>query len=242
LITASQIWWLNGDWDRLEKETADWFLDQDPTSSNGRMCAMRTQVELARGREPTSSVLVASEYPLDENANVLVRSLEALQTGGLIGAAAAVAASTLSAFSAHTHMMEDFEVMLAPTVELQLQAGDLAMADRLLSLADPLLSGRGRAITRAEVPRLRGMLAIARGEDPEADLRAAAAAHEAYGAPYLLALTRYELARWLFTHGGTKEAELLLDEARETFARLGAVPALEKTDALRSETVGSGMP
>jgi hypothetical protein len=199
------------------------------------MCAMRIQIDLARGRQPTTSPLVASENPLDENANVLVRSLESLQAGNQTATAAAVAASTLSAFSAFSDMVEDFEVMLAPAVELQLRAGDLAMAERLLSLANPLLGGRGRAITRAEVPRLRGMLAAARGEDAEADLRTAAAAHEAYGAPYLLAVTRYELARWLTTRGRADEAGPLLDQARATFTRLGAIPALENADALRTE-------
>lgn len=136
-------------------------------------------------------------------------------------------------------MMEDFEVVLGPAVELQLRAGDLAAAERLLALADPLLGGLGRALTRAELPRLRGLLAVARGEDPERDLRAAVAAQEAYGAPYLLAQTRYELAHWLVKQGSIEEAIGLLDQARATFSRLGAVPALEKTDALRRETLES---
>ncbi|MFL6022680.1 MAG: hypothetical protein ACJ72O_05010, partial [Marmoricola sp.] len=123
--------------------------------------------------------------------------------------------------------------------ELQLRAGDLAAARRLVELFAPLLSGRGRALTRAELPRLRGLLAVARGEDPEPHLRSALAAQEVYGAPYLLAQTRFEFAHWLLKQGSTEEAIALLDKARATFVRLGAVPALEKTDALRRDTLES---
>jgi len=239
VVTASQIWWLSGDWERLEQEVDGWLLDHEPTNYNGRFLSPRALVDIARGRQPAPSALMPSDEAVDENANTLFRALCAAHTGDPSAPAAEVAASTVLAFSASTAMLEDFEVMLGPAVELQLRAGDLDAAERLLALAVPLLGGRGRALTRAEVPRLRGMLAAARGEDPEADLRAAAAAHGAYGAPYLLAQTRYELASWLLKQGSTEEASGLLDQARATFSRLGAVPAVEKTDALRREILAS---
>jgi hypothetical protein len=235
LITASQLWWLNGDWDRMEQELDAWLLDHEPTSSNGRFLAMRTQVDLARGRRPAPSALVAADDAVDENANMLVRALRAAYEGDPSTLAAEAVTSAVLAFGGSKALHEDFEVMLSPVVELQLRVRDLDSAERLLALADPLLGGRGRALTRAELSRLRGMLAAARGEDPEHELRAAVAAHEAYGAPYLLALTRYELARWLVTRGRTEEAGSLLDHALATFARLGAIPALENADSVQTE-------
>jgi class 3 adenylate cyclase/tetratricopeptide (TPR) repeat protein len=237
IITGAQVWWVSGDWDRMEQEIDAWLLDHEPTSSNGRILAMRAQVDIARGRQPAPSALVTTDDAWEQNANILFRSLCAANEGDVSAPAAEVAVSTVSAFGEAAGMLDDFELMLTPAVELQVRAGDLLAAERLLALFAPLLGGRGRAITRAEVPRLRGMLAAARGEDPERDLRTALAAHESYGAPYLLAQTRYELASWLLKQGSTEEATGLLDQARETFARLGAVPAVEKTDALRREAL-----
>jgi hypothetical protein len=104
-----------------------------------------------------------------------------------------------------------------------------------MALAGPLLGGRGRPITRAEAPRLRGLLAIARGEDPEPDLREAAAAHEGYGTPYLLARTRLELGRWLQEQGRGREATELLALARPVFVELRATPSVVELDALVGE-------
>ena len=239
VVTGAQVWWLHGDWDRLEQEIDAWVLDHEPTSITGRFLALRGLVDIARGRQPAPAALVVSDDAADENANILVRALRASHDADPAAPAAEVAASTLAAFGDTGGMLEDFEVMLAPAVELQLRAGDFAAAEDLLDLAAPLLGGQGRALTRAELPRLRGLLAVARGEDPERDLRAAAAAHEVYGAPYLLAQTRYELAQWLLNQGSTEEALGLLDQARATFLRLGAVPALERTDALQRQTLES---
>jgi hypothetical protein len=135
-------------------------------------------------------------------------------------------------------MLEDFEVGWAPVVELQLQAGDLDEAEAVLNLATPLMGGRGRALTRAELPRLRGMITAARGGDPEHDLREAERAHAAYGAPFLLARTRHELARWLLTQGRSSEALPLLEQARGTYEQLRAQARLDDLAALTPESVG----
>jgi tetratricopeptide (TPR) repeat protein len=228
-----QLWWLTGDWDRLERELEAWLLDHEPTSINGRLLTMRALVDLARGRQPAPSPLVTTDDTTEENGNVLFRALSDAYAGDPAAPAAEAAAAAVSAFGDRTSNTEDLEVLLAPAVELQLRAGDPDSAERLLALAAPLMGGRGHALTRAEVPRLRGLIAVARGEDAEGDFRAALAAHEAYGAPYLIAQTRYELARCLIGRGSTEDALGLIDEARATFARLGAGPALEKADALR---------
>ncbi len=124
-------------------------------------------------------------------------------------------------------------MLWAPAVELQLSAGELDTAEELLRLAVPYVTGgRSRDLSRGVVPRLRGLLALERGEDPEPDLREAEAALAAYGAPYLLARTRLELGRWLQQQGRGDEASGMLSQARETFVTLGAAPSLAEVDAL----------
>ena len=96
----------------------------------------------------------------------------------------------------------------------------------------------GRPLTGAVVRRLRGLIAAADGQDPEADLRAAETGFAAYGAPYLLARTRLELAGWLIGEGRQAEAAPLLAQSRAVFVELGAAPSVHEVDALAPTTVG----
>ncbi|MDX6217806.1 MAG: hypothetical protein QOG99_3390, partial [Frankiales bacterium] len=80
--------------------------------------------------------------------------------------------------------------------------------------------------------RLTGLVALARGEDPEAHLRTAEHEFATYGAPFYLACTRFELGTWLRARGREPEAAPLLAQARAAFEELGAtakVAAMERT-------------
>lgn len=230
MANACFTWWLNGDWDRVAAELGPWFTDHEPTGSTGFMWLSLALVELARGESVTSVDVLDPEDPGERNSTILTRSLIQAASGDVAAAAAAAAEVALAAYSGD--MLEDIEVHLAPAVELQLRAGDLDMAERLLALMDPLLGGRSRGITRGEHPRLRGMITAARGGDPEADFRAAEQAHAAYGAVFLLARTRLELGRWLTTRGRAEEARPVLAEARAAFERLGAAPSIADLDTI----------
>jgi class 3 adenylate cyclase/tetratricopeptide (TPR) repeat protein len=95
---------------------------------------------------------------------------------------------------------------------------------------------RIEAVTRGSLPpslgahaqRFRALL----GDSPEQRFLGAAAVLREYRlAPYA-ALVQLEHAEWLVREGRGDEAEPLLAEAREAFDRLGAVPWLERADAL----------
>ncbi|NYD41992.1 hypothetical protein [Nocardioides panaciterrulae] len=229
LTNACFTWWLNGDWDRLLAETGEWFEDREVTASSGSLWLSRAQVQLARGEPVDVPDIPPSEDPYDQQTAAVSLALRAAWRGEVADAAAALEREQRSLQAVE---LEDFEMIWAPGVELQLHAGNVDAASRLLQLAEPVAGRRGRPLTRALLPRLRGLVAAARGEDPEADLREAVAALEAYGARYLLARTRLDLGRWLVARDRTGEADPLLAEARAVFVDLRALPSVAEVDAL----------
>ena len=232
LINAAFTWWYAGDWDRLCEEVREWVDGRPFTATSGSLLFSEGLVRLARGESlPECDDLPDAEDAWESLSKTLALALRDTQAGDVVGAAMAVAAAVHACY-AGGDFFDDFEVMWAPAVELQLQAGALDEAEKVLALASPLLGGRGRAVTRGEHPRLRGLITAARGGDPEADFRAAETAHEAYGAVFLLARTRLELARWLTGQARSDEAMPLLQQARATFVRLGAAPSIAEVDSL----------
>ena len=230
MINTCIVWWLSGEWPRVLEETHAW-VDIEPSAAASPLWLLRALVRLARGEVLEEVDLPGSEEPYFQHSAQVVRALTLDSAGDARGAATMVADSCRRTFAAGS-LAEDFEILWAPSVELQLQVGDLDTAAELLALADELGRTREFALTRGVVPRLRGLLSLARGEDPEADLREAEAAFAAYGAPYLLARTRLELAGWLTTQGRSNEASPLLAQARATFVDLGAAPSVAEVDAL----------
>ncbi len=242
LTNAACTWWLAGEWDRLTVELEE-RLDGGTLTGCELLMVVLAQVRLARG-EPRvlREGLPDSEDPWEQHGKELYAALCREHDGDLAGAARAAAASAKATFAdLDADALDDFEVGWAPVVELLLRAGDLTGAAAAVDLAAPLLGGRGRALTLAEHARLRGTIAAARGENPEADLRAAEQAHAAYGAPYLLARTRLELGRWLAGQRRHDEADPLLAAARETFVSLGAAPSVADVDALRATATPVGV-
>ncbi|MCW2768137.1 MAG: adenylate/guanylate cyclase, partial [Nocardioides sp.] len=237
LTNAGFTWFLRGEWDRLLSAMNEQLEGRDPSTTAGPLWMMLYGVLRARGEALPESLLPASEVPYERLANDIVRA-QALAATGDIATAAADAAVVTRSVVGDAGMREDFEMLWSPAVELQLEAGDLETAAELLALAGPL-GGGSRAVTRGMVPRFRGLLALARGEDPEDDLREAERALESYGAPYLLARTRLELARWLTGQDRPDEAAPLLDLARPTFVALRATPSVADVDALAGVLIGS---
>ena len=240
LINASFTWVLRGDWDTLLEFQTEWLDGRPGTSSEAMLHVSRLGVLAARGLPlHIRDDLPDSEDGWEQHGKELALAVLREGRGDLVGAAAQAAASAHRIFGSG-EMLEDFEVLWAPVVELQLRAGNVDEAESVLALAAPLLGGRSRPITRAEHARLSGMIAAARGQDPEEDLRAAETAHVAYGAPFLLARTRHELAAWLVSQGRGSEAAPLIEQARATYTQLRAAPHLEALAALEREPAPVG--
>ncbi len=230
LVNVGFTWWFSGDWDRVVEETTGWFETREVNARSSSLWLSRALVGSARGETAAPPGFPESENVDDATATALVDSL-ATAAHDPRGAARR-AAQAIEAMFGHGEMFDDFEIFWGPTLELQLAAGDLDAAQRVLDLGAPLVGGRARPLSHAEHVRLTGLLAAARGGDPEADFRAAERAHAAYGAPYLLARTRLELGRWLVGQGRGDEATVMLAQARETFVALGAAPSLAELDEL----------
>lgn len=236
LTNCGFTWWMAGRWDQLEDELARWAEEQESNPAFAALWVVLGLQRRARGLPLDLGVVADSDDPWEQHCAELVRGLVQAENGDVVGASQRIADSAVRLWG--DGLSEDIEVLLAPVVELQLAAGRVDVAEELMALFAPRLSGRVRPVSQAEVHRLRGLIAVARGLDPEIDLRAAEQAHAAYGAPYQLAQTRHELARWLSTQERGTEAAVLAARARETYELLGARPALTELDALLEQLSG----
>jgi tetratricopeptide (TPR) repeat protein len=116
-------------------------------------------------------------------------------------------------------------------LEAALALGDRAKAEELLEIVEALPAGLRPPFLDATAHRFRARLA---GTDPGADREytAAAAGLRALELPFHLAVVQLEHAEWLIARGRPDDAQPLLAEARDTFARLEAKPWLERVDAV----------
>ena len=132
---------------------------------------------------------------------------------------------------------DDFFVLWPPLVLGALSIGDLDLAERLIAPVATALPGRRPPAVAAQWHRLRGLLAAARNDDPqavEAAMRDGVDALAAFGAVGFHAQAQEELGRWLVTQGRADEARSLLATARATYADIGAAGWLTRLDAYQT--------
>jgi hypothetical protein len=120
---------------------------------------------------------------------------------------------------------------LVTALEAALELGDTARAEGLLALVDALPAASLPQFLEAQRLRFRARLAGI-GGDPDANrlFKQAQGLFRELAMPFYLAVTELEHAEWLAGTGEAAAAEPLLEEARETFERLGAQPWLERAD------------
>jgi tetratricopeptide (TPR) repeat protein len=110
--------------------------------------------------------------------------------------------------------------------EAALALGDLAKAEELLAIAEGLRPGQLSPYLHAQALRLRARLAAAQGDAGQVagGYKGAAGLFQELGAPFWLAVTQLEHAKWLAAQGRRAEAGPLLDAAEPVFERLRAAP------------------
>jgi hypothetical protein len=114
------------------------------------------------------------------------------------------------------------------------RAGDTELAQRLLDPVATAQPGRVAPGVAAQWHRLAGLVAAARGDDPEfveAELRAGISALEAFGAVGFRACAQEELARWLLAQGRPGDSEPLIEQAPATYEAIGATAWLRQLDS-----------
>jgi hypothetical protein len=117
---------------------------------------------------------------------------------------------------------------ISEALEASLALGALDKIREHLGTLDAAQPGVLTPFLRAQRARFRARLFEV--SDPQAEVEFATAEEHfrALGAPFYLAVTLLEYAESLLEQGRRDEAESPLAQARDTFARLGAKPWLER--------------
>ena len=129
--------------------------------------------------------------------------------------------------------------MWPDAAEAALRSGELATADRLISLLEAEAPGRLSPYLQAQLTRTQARMAAARGETDgvEEGLHSAIERFSAMSYPYWEAMARLDLANWLIDQDRNEEAVLLSDTAAEIFERLGAAPDLDRARRVATAAV-----
>jgi hypothetical protein len=133
-------------------------------------------------------------------------------------------------------LSEEFRLAWPLAVEAALASGRVDDATAQLALVSHTPKGHVPPYLRAQLSRLRGLVASARGDaaTAEGDLRSSIEQFVELGYTSWLARSRVDLAGCLAVLGRTSEVEPLLRDAATTFTELRAQPDLEHVqDVLR---------
>ena len=125
-------------------------------------------------------------------------------------------------------------------VESAFELEDLAQVNELLGWCDQSCASERLPSLEAQKARFAGLIAARAGiaGAVEPGLAQAAAIFRKLPMPFYLAVTLLEHGEWLLAQTRADNAEPLLAEAHEIFARLGAKPNLERTEQARAKHAG----
>jgi len=187
------------------------------------------QGNLDRARELVDMEATEGEADLQRRSLHLCSEALVLRAEGKPEAALAAAEAALQSGQELGRGSVAFKVGIVYAIESALELGNEARAVELLETIERLRPGEASAFLGAHGLRFRARLAAARGDDSApARFSAAAAIFRELGLPFWLAVTLLEHAECLIAGARRSEADPLLDEAREIFARLEARPWLER--------------
>jgi len=127
----------------------------------------------------------------------------------------------------------DAKLALAEALEAALALGRSDEVEELLRWVEAIPPGKRPPFLRAVAARFQARLLAARGasEGVEQGFKTAEAILREHGLVFHLGVAELEHGEWLGEQGRAAEAEPLLAEAREIFARLEATPWLERAQA-----------
>lgn len=154
-----------------------------------------------------------------------------LLTEGDVGAAIALVRRML----AEHHHVRPSPVILGVAVEVLLAAGDLEGAATTCSQLSEQAERRGTSIVSAIADHARGAVVFAEGDGGEAlsHLRRGCRMFHELNLPYEAARSEVLIAEACLSLGDRESANLALDAAGATFARLGATIDLQRANRLR---------
>jgi tetratricopeptide (TPR) repeat protein len=231
--------WFDGSWDEIEQLVEDCAAGT-PTATFQENITLLAQAlaRTARGEAVEGAGLGAS---LDAE-DVSYRAISELERGiaalsqGRVEEAADLAIQSADRFFGFVGIEDDYPLFWVPAVELALETGRRDEARRLLATVADAPQALVPPYLRAQLHRLRALVAIAEQDDAaaEPDLVQAIEGLRSYGAPFYTARAQLELAELLSRAGRSNEARPQAEAAHEVFTRLRATPWAERAAAVAS--------
>ncbi len=241
LVNLALIGYFTGDWDAAD-HAARQAVDAAPDDRLSDMLRLPlTLLHAARGRWAEARVELAAQQASGESdepqglASYATANAAVAVAEGSFAAEVDLAVSTIRAITGRLGAHSEAYRLLWPlAAEAALRTGRLDDVQGLIDAAEAMPGDGIPPYLQAQVGRFRALLAAAEGDHDQVEqgLRAAVAALDELGYPYFRALVQVDLGDWLISQGRRDDAEPVLAGARETFTRLGAVPALERLDTL----------
>ena len=225
--------WFDGAWDRiavLVDETG--AASPDASIQSKVVMATHSMVLCARGEKVGDLAvgqLLDSADLSSQQFGMLEQSIAAY-ADHRVAEAADLATAATDGFYSWGGIEDDYPLFLVPAVEFSLEAGRPGEARRLLDQVISTPVALVPPYLRAQLPRLRALIASADGDDvsAEPDLVASIALLRDYGSPFYVARAQLELAELLTRTGRYEQAGAHAEAASTAFARLGAIPWVER--------------
>jgi class 3 adenylate cyclase/tetratricopeptide (TPR) repeat protein len=238
------VLWNKGDWDAAISLMDELGTDLTPTSAVTVLVNYLAGIQHARS-QPKDLPDVATPVPGTRADVVVEAALQLLEAAdarskGDLATAATRSAEAVANYILSSGIDDDFPIFWVTAIEDALAVADAASAQRLLSTVADAPAGHITPLARAELHRLRALIDAmsGRNETVEADFLAAESALAAFGAPFHLARSQLDHARWLQERGRSDEAARLFDDAERTFAELRATYWIAQVQHDRSISVG----
>jgi class 3 adenylate cyclase/tetratricopeptide (TPR) repeat protein len=243
--------WKVGRWDEavgLWTEVSEFADAPDVAAAREVMGAIAMGILGHQGKTEAALEIEPLFDPLTGSTDVQAHALERLvrsvaaRLRGDPGRAIGFAEETLETMPAlgigHASVRDAIEAML----DLLPEARDPVRSGRLFELIADLGPGGRAPAVNAQVARAKARIAAAEGGDPleiHRNFGSAAAIFEERSMRFWLAITRLDWGEWLMGQGREDEARPLLEQARDTFQRLGAAPSLERVEVLLAPEAAS---
>jgi tetratricopeptide (TPR) repeat protein len=211
----------------------------------GTVLRSAVPIYVQRGQVTEARQMLTELAELEGSADVQERcyfdfaTAQTVFAEGRVAEALAVAESVLAERATMGLELDAIKEALALALQAALQLGQPDKAEQILAGIEQLPPGQRPQLVNATIARFRAHL---HPDLEEADrlFKGAAGLFQELSVPFYLAVTRLEHAERLQAHERSAEADPLLSEAREIFARLEAAPWLARVErALAAESVSA---
>ncbi len=237
-----RAWEYRGNWDGLEalgvellgEPTDDRPGAEDLHLALAMLAALRGQVQGAQDHLAKAGAWRQSDNTQLRSTYAACEATIALARGEFVAAFDSLRRTVAEIAGIEGPSSQAARIGFPSAVQAALALGRLADVSDLLTDLAARPVGHVPPYLRAQLARGQGLLAAAGGDrgSAVAQLRTAVDEFRALGYPYWLSCAQVDLARMLIDDQKPTEAHPILDEATSVLKQLGAVPALERAEAL----------